>query len=68
MLYFGQSTSDCSILQSVVKTAFVVPLRNTYNVHVVDFTTKIFVVYFGHEGRCMHENYDLNNMYSQASA
>ena len=34
-----------SILQSVEKTTPVVPLRNTHNVGVVDFTTKIFAVY-----------------------
>ena len=41
---FCQSTMIHDILQSVVETASVVLLRNTNNVHVVEFTKEIFTV------------------------
>ena len=44
-IYFGQSTMIRSILQSFVETASVVPMRNTHNVHVVDFNKEIFAAY-----------------------
>ena len=39
LLYFGQSTTIHRILQSIIKTASVVPLRNKHNMRVVVFTT-----------------------------
>ena len=46
LVYFRHSTIVHRILWSVVETASAVPLRNTYNVRVVDFTTEVFAVLY----------------------
>ena len=62
LFYFGQSTRICIILQSVVKTASVVLLRNILDIRVADFATKIFAVHEGSITYLNHSNYLIRNV------